>query len=395
MSAGICSVGSNESCRARRKAPQIVVARRPKAWHRFGLVLRAIVAVPIVLVLASQRRSFLSATDRLGRISLAWLALALGAEMVSFLAAAELQHHLLAGAGARVDRRALIALTYAGTAMSATLPAGPAVAGRYTYRALTRRGATASAAAWVLAATAVLSIVTLALLGLIGAQLRGFGVFCSAIGGIVGVAVLLVGGGAVAALVWSSRHRWRLERLASSLSARCNAGRDIVARRLGRASQRGDTDVDRVSSLFPDRAKQHNALGPVRLSAALGLASANWLADIAALALAFAALGLEVPWQGLLLAYVVTQLVTSVPLLPGSIGVAEGSMAAALVCSGVHPTAAVAGVLVYRVVSFWLVVPAGWLAWMCLTRREAKPQELMNRRSARSGWAAAATGAMT
>jgi hypothetical protein len=48
-------------------------------------------------VLVSQRGSLLSATARLGRISTVWLALALGAETVSFLAAAELQHHLLAG----------------------------------------------------------------------------------------------------------------------------------------------------------------------------------------------------------------------------------------------------------------------------------------------------------
>jgi hypothetical protein len=102
------------------------------------------------------------------------------------------------------------------------------------------------------------------------------------------------------------------------------------------------------------------------------MACANWLADIAALALAFVALGLEVPWQGLLLAYAITQLVTSVPIIPGSIGVAEGSMAAALVCSGVHPTSALAGVLVYRLVSFWLVLPTGWLAWMSLRRREAR-----------------------
>jgi hypothetical protein len=90
---------------------------------------------------------------------------------------------------------------------------------------------------------------------------------------------------------------------------------------------------------------------------------------MAALAVAFAAVGVSVPWHGLLLAYAVTQLVTIVPLLPGSIGLAEGSMAAALVCSGVHPTEAVAGVLAYRLVSFWLVLPMGWLAWTFLRHR--------------------------
>jgi uncharacterized membrane protein YbhN (UPF0104 family) len=321
-------------------------------------VFRAAIAVPVVVVLVSQRSSLLSATDRLGRLSPAWLTLALGAEAVSFLAAAELQHHLLAGTGVRVDRRCLIALSYAGTAMSATLPAGPAVSGRYTYRALLRRGTTAGAAAWVMAATGVLSLVSLALLGLVGAQLRGLGILCSAVGGILGVAVLVGAGGTLGGLVWASRHRRRLEQLASSWSSRCRDRLGHVLRRVGRNPQPLQVDIT------ADDAEP--ALGPARLAVALGLASANWVADIAALAVAFVALGFEVPWPGLVLAYAATQLVTSVPLLPGSIGVAEGSMAAALVCSGVDPTTAVAGVLVYRLVSFWMVLPVGWLAWTCL-----------------------------
>jgi uncharacterized membrane protein YbhN (UPF0104 family) len=51
-------------------------------------------------------------------------------------------------------------------------------------------------------------------------------------------------------------------------------------------------------------------------------------------------------------------------------------MAAALVCSGVHPTAAVAGVLVYRLVSFWLVLPAGWLAWTRLKAQASREPAL-------------------
>jgi hypothetical protein len=419
--------GSKPLSRPRRRVAEITAARPPKAWHRSRRPLRAVITVPIAVALVSQRASLLSAANRLGRISPVWLALSLGAETVSFLAAAELQHHLLAGIGARVDRRSLIALSYAGTAMSSAIPAGAAVSGRYTYRALTRRGVAASDAAWVLGAAAVLSIATLALLGLVGAQLRGFAVVCSAAGGLVGGAVLFVAGAAVAALVWSSHHRGRLEHLACSLSARCSAARSIVARwlvarpetrrrklanrkstpqtptakrvpgvefaggPLGRPSRPAGTGTGGVRGLSDSAvANGMTGLGPARLSAAVGLAGANWLADMAALAVAFVALGVDVPWQGLLLAYAVTQVVTSVPLLPGSIGVAEGSMTAALVSSGAHPDAAVAGVLAYRLVSFWLVLPAGWLAWTSLKRREARPGEPIDRPFGRSSEPAAA-----
>ncbi|HEX3541346.1 MAG TPA: flippase-like domain-containing protein, partial [Acidimicrobiales bacterium] len=310
-----------------------------------------------------------------------WLALAIAAEIVSFVAAAELQH-LLLGPSTRVDRLSLVALTYAGTAMSATLPAGPAVSGRYTYRTLVRRGSSAGAAAWVLAATAILSFVTLVLLGLVGAQIRGFGVACSAVGAGLAVAVSLLAAGLVGALVWSSRHRERIESMATSVAARLDAARRLVGHRCCRAHPAGITHqaepIKYSDGPGAPREPQApgDALGAARLCAALALAGANWLADLAALAVAFAALGFSVPWHGLLLAYAVTQLVTIVPLLPGSIGVAEGSMAAALVCSGVHPTEAVAGVLAYRLVSFWLVLPVGWLAWTFLRRRGSGFEEV-------------------
>jgi putative heme transporter len=356
-------------------------AGRGVAGRRGRLLLRAVVAAAVVVAVASQRASLLSASARLGRVSPAWLALALGAETASYLAAAERQHHLLAGAGVLVSRGSLVALTYAGTAISATVPAGPAVSTRYTFRALQRRGTTPVTAAWVLAASAVLSTVALVVLGLVGAQLRGFGMLCSAVRGIVAVAVLLGAVGALAALVWSSRRPRRLEQLAAAVSARCHAALRIAARCVGHAAGCAQTERVRVPFLPEDPGDTAgHPMGPARMAVALGLATVNWVADIVALAVAFVALGLDVPWQGLLLAYALTQVATSVPLLPGSLGVAEGSMAGALVCAGVHPTAALAGVLVYRLVSFWLVLPAGWLAWTCLRRADARSRAPEGRR---------------
>jgi uncharacterized membrane protein YbhN (UPF0104 family) len=333
------------------------------------LLLRSFGAAAVVGVLASQRASLLSASDRLGRVSLAWLLVALAAETASYLAAAELQHHLLASNGVRVARGSLVALSYAGTAISAALPAGPAVSTRYTYRALRRRGTPSGTAAWVLTATAVVSTVALAALGLVGAQFRGLGPLCSALGGIVGVTVLAAAIAAMAALMWASRHRRRVEQLTTGLSARCDACLRAVARRAGRAGRPARTGSTEAARFVDDA---NDALGLVQATVALALAAANWAADILALAIAFVALGFAVPWQGLLFAYAITQLATSVPLLPGSLGVAEGSMAAALVCSGVPPTAALAAVLVYRLVSFWLVLPTGWFAWTWLRRGEER-----------------------
>jgi putative heme transporter len=75
------------------------------------------------------------------------------------------------------------------------------------------------------------------------------------------------------------------------------------------------------------------------------------------------ALGVPVPWRGVLVIYGLTQVAASLPITPGGIGVVEGSMTALLIAYGTHATDAVAVVLLYRIVSFWGLAPIGWAAW--------------------------------
>jgi uncharacterized protein (TIRG00374 family) len=94
----------------------------------------------------------------------------------------------------------------------------------------------------------------------------------------------------------------------------------------------------------------------------------SWLADIAVLAVAFLALGMHPPWLGLLLAYCAGQLASSVPIIPGGLGVVEGTLAVALVAFGGCTTGTLAAVLLYRLVSRWSIIPAGALAWLIVAR---------------------------
>ena len=99
---------------------------------------------------------------------------------------------------------------------------------------------------------------------------------------------------------------------------------------------------------------------------AFALAMANWVFDCACLALAFLAIGAGVPWRGLLLAYGAGQLAASLPITPGGLGVVEGSLVVALVAYGGAEQETVAAVLLYRLVSFWLLLLVGWAAWVAL-----------------------------
>ncbi len=60
----------------------------------------------------------------------------------------------------------------------------------------------------------------------------------------------------------------------------------------------------------------------------------NWLLDCACFAMMFLALGVPIPWKGLLLAYGAGQLAASLPITPGGLGVVEGSITVALVAFG-------------------------------------------------------------
>jgi Lysylphosphatidylglycerol synthase TM region len=83
-----------------------------------------------------------------------------------------------------------------------------------------------------------------------------------------------------------------------------------------------------------------------------------------------------VPWKGLLLAYGAGQLAANLPITPGGLGVVEGSLTIALVVYGGAEPSTVVAVLLYRVLSFWLALPAGWGAWAWLAwtgRRRPRP----------------------
>ena len=89
----------------------------------------------------------------------------------------------------------------------------------------------------------------------------------------------------------------------------------------------------------------------------------NWVADLFCLVAAFAAVGAHVPWRGLLVAYGAAQVVSNVPITPGGLGVVEGSLTVALVAFGGSTVQTVAAVLLYRIISFWLTMPIGFIAW--------------------------------
>jgi uncharacterized protein (TIRG00374 family) len=99
---------------------------------------------------------------------------------------------------------------------------------------------------------------------------------------------------------------------------------------------------------------------------ASSLALANWLTDAGVFAASIYAVGAPVPWRALLLVYGSGAVVRSLGITPGGLGLVEGTLCLGLVGAGLHSGAALASVLLYRLISFWMVAAAGWVVLLCL-----------------------------
>ncbi len=95
----------------------------------------------------------------------------------------------------------------------------------------------------------------------------------------------------------------------------------------------------------------------------LVLACAFWSFDMLCLWCTFAAFGYTIGLGHLLVAYVVAYSIGTLAPTPGGLGAVEGIMIALFVSFGVPSAIAVAVVLVYRIINFWLPIPPGFIAY--------------------------------
>ena len=98
----------------------------------------------------------------------------------------------------------------------------------------------------------------------------------------------------------------------------------------------------------------------------LGFACGYWAFDITCLLLVMLAFHQWVPVAYVLIAYGVANVVGTFSPTPGGLGAVEGVMIALLAGFGLASSAAVAVVLVYRLINFWLPIPPGLATYLSL-----------------------------
>lgn len=316
-----------------------------------------VVAGAVLAALSSQRGRLAAASDGLARLHWLWLPLAVVAESASIAMFARLQRRLLRAGAASVAISSAIAITYAGNAISGTIPvAGSEMSVAYTYRQFERRGADRAVTAVALAVSGVLSTVTLSLIVATGAVTSGntAAIWSGLTGGLIALA-------ATAAVIGAFRAP-RVERRLAAVAV-------WSLRTAHRWTGRGPDDPRAAVAAAETRLRQLH-LGRVDLAVAGGLAAANWLFDIACLALCIKATGLHVPAAGLILAWAAGSAANSLGLTPGGIGVVEAALIPALVATGLPASGSATAVVTYRIVSLLLPLAVGWVVYVVLRRRD-------------------------
>jgi putative heme transporter len=337
----------------------------PKAGHRPRRLLKTAVVLGLLAVAAVSLRDRLptlhEVLDALRSADPVWLMIAAGAELVSIGMFARQQRRLLFAFGVRMSRHRALALSYTRSAIAISVPAGSAVSAAFAFRQFRAEGAGRRTAATVMVLALLVSTTSLLGLFVTGALATGvvrLGEAWQDEPGFAGGTAMLTLGllafiGLLAARTgyqvrqradhprvgWLDRQRARWPRLATLLDPVAEAvrsSREVAARHWGLA---------------------------------FGAAVANWLAELLCLFAAAQAFDLPLNIVTLGAIYLTVQVVRQVPLTPGGIGVIEISLLAGLVAAGAGEAAAAATVLVYRLLSCWLLIPAGLLAWWLVLRR--------------------------
>jgi putative heme transporter len=339
----------------------LVPTRAPHRYQVRRSVLAALAIAVLVSVIVIERHTLAESLNVLTNLNVAWFLLAVVAEAISLTSFGLSRRRLVRVNGRQTGFGSVMMITYAANALSISVPfAGAELAMVYSYRQFRRHGVDAATTGWTLAVSAIFSTSALAFLLAIGA-VTGSGSLASA-AGLAGAIVFIIPGAAVLLALRYENIRRLLHRVISWLVSLSRSVFGMPAHGVDGLEE----FLDRVASI---------RMPWFRYAEVFGLAVVNWAADCAALACAIQAMGLHVPWDNLLLVYGAGAAVGSTGITPGGFALVELALTAALTASGLHRSPALAAVLAYRLVNFWLVLIVGWILMAVLAHRRVTPGE--------------------
>lgn len=319
--------------------------------HVTGRIVTLLLGGVSLYLLAPKVISVLASWPELKTLKPAEFALALLFESLSYVSLWSMQRIALHA----TSWFAVGTAQLASGAIGSIVPGGAATAGAAAYRMLTKAGvrsddvASGIAASSIATTAAVFALPLLALPAIIGGLAAPRNLITAAYVGVVGFVAVAVG--AAAGFGW-------------------NKPLEIVGRGARWLIQRvkRDSAVDLPDRLIAQRDRMKETFGQrwqVALAGAVGKVGFDYLALVCCLA----AVGARPHPSLVLLAYVGGALLALIPITPGGLGFVEAGLTGLLTAAGVGAQQALVATLAYRVVSFWLPLPAGGVAYVLFHRR--------------------------
>ncbi len=296
-------------------------------WSACALALLIILGVR----LPDATGSFSLAFRSLEPARIGWLVVAFAVLALSFVFYGLAQRRLLIAGGARLRIRVVTVLVFASTGLTGLLPGGVVPASGWLLDQYRRRGVDESLGLWAIIAGGFVSAVSSLCLLLISCAIAG-----------VGPRLLLVLCGLIVAAGGATfvRGAHSLEQLESALARRGRRG--TVFKIIHRLAVRGaDLACWRIGMAGGIEVFVYTTL--------------NWLCDAACLVAAFELAGFPAPIGSLFFAFTASQVLGSVVPLPAGAGVVEGGIIGALALTGTPLGHAIVAVVLYRIISYWIV----------------------------------------
>jgi len=320
---------------------------RPKELRRWGgRVVGLLVTAAGLYIVAPSLLTLFDAWPSLGDIRPLWFVIVGALEVCSYVSL----WLLLRVAMPKLTWLDAATSQLAGNAASRIIPGGAASGAVLQSRMLIRSGHPAGAVAGALSATGLITTgvllalpvlaVPAVLIGPPPAQQLQLGLVVSLL-----IAAVLVGLG-LALLRWDGLVR----------------GVGLFVGRLAHALRRRINPVSVADGLLAERNQVASAFQG-RWLRALVAAALNRMFDYAALVAALYAVGGQVRPSLVLVAYVAALTLGMVPITPGGLGFVEAGLTALLALAGANADQAVVATLLYRLVSYWVPIPVGALAW--------------------------------
>jgi uncharacterized protein (TIRG00374 family) len=332
------------------------MAARPSLWARVKrrpvrkLVLLFILALIVEYLVIPELVGASKDLYLLGRIGVLWTIAGVALEAASLFCYALLTRVLLPAEG-RPGIGRLFAIDMAAAAVAHVIPAGTIGSAGVGYQLFTAEGVDGTDVGVMMAtkgmgSTVVLNVLLWVAL-VISIPLAGFRPLYGTVA-IVGAALLA---GFAALVVGFTRGGARAARILRAVG-------DKIPRV-------GGERLEKIVLQASDSLRQLATNRRVLVSAVIW-ASLNWLLDAASLWCFLAAFGRFANPVELFAAYGIANVLGAIPVSPAGLGVIDSVTPVLLVSFGLTRSVATLGVLGWRLVNFWLPIPAGAAAYVWL-----------------------------